>query len=59
MEHFGAHAQAFRETRSTHGHDHEFLHIDLVVRMCASVEDVHQRHWKQVRVHTTHIPIEG
>ncbi|MNY13629.1 hypothetical protein D3C86_1467720 [compost metagenome] len=34
-------AHGFRELRRPHWHDHEFLHVDVVVGMSAAVDDVH------------------
>ena len=39
-----AHAQTATECCGAHGHDHELLHVQPVVRVRAAVEDVHHRH---------------
>ncbi len=43
MKDLGAGAQRRRKVRQADRHDHEFLDIDPIVRMCATVEDIHHR----------------
>ena len=40
-------AQRVGERRHARGHDHEFLKVDVGVRVRAAVEDVHHRHGQQ------------
>ena len=37
VEHFNAHAQRLRKVLRPHGHDHEFLEVDRVIRMNAAI----------------------
>ncbi len=41
MEHFCAPAHGFFEAWRAHGHDHEFLKVDAVIRVLAAVDDIH------------------
>ncbi len=41
MVNFHVHAKAFAEALRSYRHDHEFLDVNVVVRMGAAVEDVH------------------
>ena len=43
VKYFGSHPQGFRKARSAGGHDHEFLQIDIVIRVRAAINDVHHR----------------
>ena len=40
------------------GHDHEFLHVDGIIRVRAAVEDVHHRHRQRAGVDAAQIAIE-
>ena len=42
-------AEALREARRPHRHDHELLEVDLVVGVRAAVQHVHHRHRQHVR----------
>ena len=44
MEDLRAPAQPLAEGRGAGGQDHELLHVDVVPRVRAAVEDVHHRH---------------
>jgi hypothetical protein len=44
VEHLGAVAQRLAEARRAERHQHELLQVDLVVRVRAAVDHVHQRH---------------
>ena len=44
----GAPAQALAIGRRANRHNHEFLHVDVVGRMSAAVENIHHRHRKGV-----------
>ena len=54
----GAPAQALGKARSTHGHDHELLEVNVVVGMHAAVEDVHHGRGQQVRVNAAQILVQ-
>jgi len=58
MKDLGAHAHCFRQTWGANRHDHEFLEIDVVVRVGATVDYVH--HWdrKNTGLHATDVAIE-
>lgn len=43
MEDLDAPAHRFAEAGRAHRHDHEFLHVDVVVGVGAAVDDVHHR----------------
>ena len=44
VEHLDAPAQRLGEARRADRHDHELLHVDVVVGMRPAVDDVHHRH---------------
>ena len=54
----GAPTQALGKARSTHGHDHELLEVNVVVGMHAAVEDVHHRRGQQVGVDTAQVLVQ-
>ena len=58
MVNLGAPTQAFGEALGPHGHNHEFLEVDIVVGMHAAVEDIHHRSGQQMRIRATHIAIQ-
>ena len=58
MEDLRAHAQGFAEGGGFHGHDHEFLQIDVVVRMGPAVEDVHHGYGKAAGGRAPEIAVE-
>src|SRR5436309_458323 len=58
MKDFNTPAQGFRKRRRSDWHHHELLKIDIIVRMCAAVKDVHHRHGQDVDSRTTQITIE-
>ena len=41
MEHLAGHADTFLKCRSADRHDHELLHIQIVIGMDAAVDDIH------------------
>ena len=54
----GAPAQALGKARSTHGHDHELLEVNVVVGMHAAVEDVHHGRGQQVGVDAAQVLVQ-
>ena len=44
MENLGAVTQTFLETGGPQWHNHKFLKIDTIVRMFATIEDIHHGH---------------
>ena len=58
MEDLGAHAQTVGKCFRSNGHDHEFLDVNLVVRVRTSVEDVHHRNGQCVCIDTTDIAVQ-
>ena len=54
----GAPAQALGKARSTHGHDHELLEVDVVVGVHAAVEDVHHGRGQQMGVDTAQVLVQ-
>ena len=54
----GAPAQALGKARSTHGHNHELLEVNVVVGMHAAVEDVHHGRGQQVGVNAAQILVQ-
>ena len=54
----GAPAQALGKARSTHGHDHELLEVNVVVGMHATVEDVHHGRGQQVSVDAAQVLVQ-
>ena len=59
VEDFGSPAKAFRECLSTHRHHHEFLEVDRVVSVLATVDDVHHRDWELTCAYATNVAVEG
>ena len=58
VENLGTAAQGFAEAGSADRHDHEFLDIEAVVGVLATVDDVHHRHRHLHRAHATKITVE-
>ena len=58
VEDFGATAQRFAEGRQTDRHDHEFLDVQAVVGVLATVDDVHHRHRHLHRARTAEVAIK-
>ena len=58
MEHFGAAAQRFAESRLADRDDHEFLDVQAVVRVRAAVDDVHHRHRQLHRARAAEIAVQ-
>ena len=52
------HPKTFFEAARSHRHDHEFLDIYGVVRMSASVHDIHHRHRQTLRVRSPKIRVQ-
>ena len=59
VEHLGAPAQALFEAGGTGGHDHEFLHIHGVGRVCAAVQNVHHGHRQLIAGHAAQETVQG
>ena len=59
MEHLGAHAQRFREGGGPDRDDHEFLDVEVVVRVRPPVDDVHERDGKGLGARAAEVPVEG
>ncbi len=59
MEGLSTIAKGFFKARSAHGDNHEFLQVEVVIGMCATVDDVHHRNGKLHCTHTTKIAIKG
>ena len=59
VEDLRAHAQAVREGLGAHRHHHEFLDVNLVVRVRAAVQDVHHGNGQRPGIHPTHVPVQG
>ena len=58
MEDFDAGPQAVAERLKAERHDHELLHIDRVVGVLSTVDDVHHRCWKDMRTCATEVTIQ-
>lgn len=58
VEGFGAVAKGFAEGRSAHGNDHEFLQVEVVVRVRAAVDDVHHRDGHLQGAHAAEVAVE-
>ena len=54
----GAPTQALGKARSTHGHDHELLEVNVIVGMHAAVEDVHHRCGQQMSVDAAQVLVQ-
>jgi hypothetical protein len=59
VEHFCTHAQRFAEALGAHGHDHEFLQIQGVVGVCATVDDIHHRYGHGHGTTATEVAVQG
>ena len=59
VEDFRSPAKAFGECLRTHRHHHEFLEVNGVVRVLATIDDVHHRDWQLACVHSTNVAVEG
>src|SRR5690606_40472211 len=55
---FGTPAHGLSQAGSADGHDHEFLEVDRIVGVSATIEDVHHRHRKHMGAGTPHITVE-
>ena len=49
----------FTEAGRTHGDDHQFLQIEVVVRMGAAVDDVHHGDGQLASVHAAKVTVQG
>ncbi len=58
VEDLRTHPDRIPARRRTHRHDHEFLDVDRVVGVCATVDDVHHRHGQDVRLGAAQVAIE-
>ncbi len=58
MEHLRAVAQGITEGRRAQGDDHEFLQVEAVVSVSATVDDVHQRHRQRHAAHAAQIAVQ-
>ena len=54
----GAPAQALGKARSTHGHNHKLLEVNVVVGMHATVEDIHHGRGQQVGVDAAQVLVQ-
>ena len=59
VEHFGADAQGVGKGLGAHGHDHEFLDVQIVGSMRAAVDDVHHGRGHDLGVHAAEVLIQG
>ena len=59
MEDFGAPAEGVGEGFRAYGHDHEFLEVDVVVGVGATVEDVHHGGGEDRGVDAAEVAVEG
>ena len=59
VEHLGAHAQRFREGGGPDRDDHEFLDVEVVVRVRPPVDDVHERDGKGLGARAAEVAVEG
>ena len=59
VEDLGGHPEPFPESLCAHGHDHEFLDVDVVVGVLAAVDDVGHRHRDVVGDDAADVPVEG
>ena len=59
VEGLGPHAQCFPEVWCATGHDHELLNVHAVVRVFATVDDVHHRHRKPIRTDPAEVGVTG
>jgi hypothetical protein len=51
--------RASRKARRAHGHDHEFLDVQVVVGVRAAVDDVHHRHGQLHGTHAAEVAVQG
>ncbi|MNJ62485.1 hypothetical protein D3C77_583260 [compost metagenome] len=58
MEDFSTHTKCFLECRSTYRQYHEFLNVNVIVSMSATVNDVHHRNWQLFSVESTKVNIK-
>jgi len=58
MEHLGAVAHRLTKARCSHGDDHQFLKIEVVVCVGAAVDDVHHRHRHHHAAGATKVAVE-
>src|SRR5690606_40488767 len=58
VEDFGTPAHGLSQAGSADGHDYEFLEVDRIVGVSATIEDVHHRHRKHMGAGTPHITVE-
>ncbi len=55
----GAHAKSVGEAFRPDGNDHEFLDVNVVVRVRPAVQDVHHRHRQQMGVAPADVAVQG
>ncbi len=58
VEHLGPGAERLGEGRRAHRQDHELLHLEAVVRVRSSVDDVHHRRRQEARLRASEVPPE-
>ncbi len=59
MKHLGPHAQGFPKIGSPQRNDHEFLGVDGVIGMGASIQDIHHRDRENPGRDPAQIAVEG
>ena len=58
MKDLHPHAQRLREVRRAAGHHHELLHVDVVVRVRPTVDEVHERHRQEPRRRPAQVAVQ-
>ena len=58
VEYLGAHAQGVTEGLGAHGHDHEFLDVEVVRGVRAAVDDVHHRGGQDLGVDAAQVAVK-
>jgi hypothetical protein len=58
MENLGAPAHRFLQRRRAEGNNHEFLKVDRVVGMHATIDDIHHRHRQNMRLDAADVAVK-
>ncbi len=58
MKDFRPNTHGLGERFRSHRHDHEFLEINRVVRVCTAIDDIHHRHRQDMRIRTAKISVD-